>query len=252
MFLANVRLNGRTILAPLAGVSDSSFRLICKQNGVALVFSEMVSSEGLVRNDRKSNQYLEFLEEERPIGMQLFGSNPDVMAEAAKIVEQKKPDFIDLNFGCPVKKVVKKGAGSAILKDMKLLRKITQSVVMSTSTPVTVKIRSGWNTSQINAIEVAKILEDCGVSAVTIHPRTQTQYFKNHSDWNIIREVKQAVTIPVIGNGDIYNCYDAKQMIDETDCDFIMIGRGVLGNPLIFNQINTHNARRTTHSASSF
>ena len=238
MILGKVQLDGPAVLAPLAGVADSSFRLLCRQLGAAIVFSEMISADGLVRDDRRTQQYLSFQENERPIGIQIFGSNSTIMAEAAKRVEAVAPDFIDLNFGCPVKKVVKRGAGAAILKDLTLLRKITSAVRTATSLPVTAKIRSGWSESNINAIEIAHILEDCGVCAITIHPRTQTQLFKGHANWEIIRYVKQAVSIPVIGNGDIKNAVDAKKMLSETGCDLVMIGRGALGNPWIFKQIN--------------
>ena len=238
MILGNVQLNGRTVLAPLAGVTDSTFRLICKQQGAALVFSEMVSADGLVYKDERSLKYLSFHPEERPIGIQIFGSDPIIMAEATKLVQGFGPDFIDLNFGCPVKKVVKRGAGAAILKDITLLRRITSAVTAVSSIPVTAKIRSGWDVGQINAVEVAKILQDCGVCAVTIHPRTQFQLFKGQADWNIIHQVKRAVSIPVIGNGDVRNPNDAKKMLSETGCDLIMIGRAALGNPWIFKQIN--------------
>ena len=238
MILGKVQLNGLAVLAPLAGVTDSSFRLICRQHGAALVFSEMVSADGLVHNQVKTLQYLSFQTEERPIGIQIFGSDPAIMAKAAKRVEAIAPDFIDLNFGCPVKKVVKRGAGAAVLKDLTLLRKITSAVTAATSLPVMAKIRSGWSESQINAMEAAQILEDCGVCAITVHPRFQSQLFRGHANWKIIQQVKQAVSIPVIGSGDIHNPLDAKKMLTETGCDLIMIGRAALGNPWIFNQIN--------------
>lgn len=238
MILGRVQLNGCAVLAPMAGVTDSSFRLICKQQGTALVFSEMVSADGLIRNDERTTQYLSFKPEERPIGIQIFGSDPLIMAEAATRVEAIAPDFIDLNFGCPVKKVVKRGAGAAVLKDLTLLRKITSAVTRATSLPVIAKIRSGWSESNINATEVSKILEDCGVCAITIHPRSQSQLLKGHSNWEIIRQVKETVSIPVIGNGDIKNPNDAQKMLTETGCDLIMIGRAAMGNPWIFNQIN--------------
>jgi len=238
MILGNVQLNGLAILAPLAGVTDSTFRLICKQHGAALAFSEMVSADGLVHDDVTTKHYTFFRNEERPIGIQIFGSDPWMMADAAQRIEVIAPDFIDLNFGCPVKKVVKRGAGAAILKNLALMKKIASAVVNSTSLPILAKIRSGWDQSQINAVEAAQILEDCGISAITIHPRTQTQLFKGQANWEIIKQVKESVSIPVIGNGDIKNPIDAKTMIAETNCDLIMIGRAALGNPWIFSQIN--------------
>ncbi len=247
MILGKVRLNGRAVLAPLAGVTDSSFRLLCKKQGAALVFSEMVSADGLVRNDRRTKQYISFTAEERPIGIQLFGNDPFVMAEAAKHLESISPDFIDLNFGCPVKKVIKRKAGAAILKDLSLLRSIASAVTQSTPIPVLAKIRCGWDESQNNAVEVAGILEESGVSAITIHPRFQSQLYRGFADWEIIRQVKQRVSIPVIGNGDIKTPQDAKRMLDETGCDLIMIGRAALGNPWIFNQINDYLEERTEH-----
>jgi len=238
MILGGIEVQGRAVMAPMAGITDSSYRVLCRQQGAAIVFSEMISSEGLIRENKRTTEYLVFKPEERPIGIQLFGANPDVMAEAAKQVEMISPDFIDLNFGCPVKKVIKKGAGAAILKDMALLRQITMAVVKATSLAVTVKIRSGWNESMTNAVEVACILEDCGVAAVTIHPRFQSQLFRGRADWKLIEKVKKAVSIPIIGNGDLDTPDDARRMLDETGCDLVMIGRAALGNPWIFRQIN--------------
>ena len=245
MILGKVQLHGQALLAPMAGITDSSFRLICKRQGAAIVFSEMVSADGLVNNDDRTLQYLSFKAAERPIAIQIFGSNPTVMAKAAKQVETVAPDFLDLNFGCPVKKVIKRGAGAAILKDLTLVSKITSAVTAATSLPVTAKIRSGWNESNINAVEVARILEDCGICAITVHPRTQTQLFKGYANWGIIQYIKHAVSIPVIGNGDINNPMDAQKMLTETNCDLIMVGRAALGNPWIFKQINQNSFYNT-------
>lgn len=240
MKLGQVRIEGRTVLAPLAGISESSFRLLCKKQGAAIVFSEMVSSDGLIRDNERTVDYLKFSPDERPFGVQIFGADPAVVAQSAKIVEQFSPDFIDLNFGCPVKKVVRKGAGAAVLNDIQLLRDITSAVVAATSIPVMAKLRSGWDKSSENAVEFARILEDCGVCAITLHPRTQVQMFRGHSNWDLIGEVKQAVSVPVIGNGDIKNPVDAKKMLDQTGCDLVMIGRAAFGNPWIFKQINQY------------
>ncbi|MCI0496599.1 tRNA dihydrouridine synthase DusB [candidate division KSB1 bacterium] len=238
MQLGDIKLDGRVILAPLAGVTDSSFRMICREAGAAIVFTEMVSADGLVQRGKRTLEYLFFRPEERPIGFQLFGSNPDKMAKAVAIAESFQPDFIDLNFGCPVKKVVKRGAGAALLKDIAMLGKIAEAAVRATNRPVLAKIRQGWDEKNKNAVEVAKVLEGCGIHAITIHPRTQTQLYSGHSDWNVIREIKNAVSVPVIGNGDVKSAEDVRQMIEETNCDLVMIGRGCLGNPWIFRESN--------------
>lgn len=216
-------------------VADSPFRLICKEFEAGLVFTEMVSADGLVRG---RGGHLNFLPEERPIGVQLFGNDPDVMARAAKIAEGYNPDFIDLNFCCPARRAVEAGAGVAILKNPDLLRGITAAVVKAVKIPVTAKIRSGWSKDSIVAVEAAEILDDCGVAAITIHPRTWEDGFKGEADWRLIAEVKKAVSIPVIGNGDVRTAWDAKRMLEETGCDLVMIGRGALGNPWIFREIN--------------
>jgi len=240
MVIKNVRIKGRVACAPLAGISDRVFRLICKRQGAAMVFSEMISAEGLIRDDEKTRRYINFKEEERPIGIQLFGANADSMAEAAVIVESYAPDFIDINLGCPVRKVVKKGAGSALLKDLNLMTSVVGSVVRATKLPVFAKIRSGWSESGSKTIEISRLLEDCGIAALTVHPRTGTQLFRGQSDWSIIRDVKEKISIPVIGNGDIKTPSDAKQMFDETNCDLIMIGRASYGNPWIFKQVENY------------
>lgn len=237
--IGNVELKNNICLAPMAGICDSAFRRICKEMGVGLIFAEMVSDKALCYDSQKTLDMLYMKDEERPIAQQIFGSDPKSMAEAAKIIYEKmKPDIIDINMGCPVPKVaVKSGAGSGLLKDTKKIEEIVKAVVNAVPVPVTVKIRSGWDSNSINAVEVAKIIEKAGASAITVHPRTRAQGYEGHSDWNIIKEVKKNVKIPVIGNGDIRTVDDAINMLNETKCDAIMIGRGSLGNPFLFKEI---------------
>jgi tRNA-dihydrouridine synthase B len=237
MEIGNLILSGNVFLAPLAGVTDTPFRLLAKRYGACLVYTEMVSAEGLSRGNTDSLRLLYFREEERPIGVQIFGSHPDSMAAACRVIERTKPDLIDINFGCPVKKVVQKNGGAALLKDLKLLEKIVTTVSRSTRIPVTVKTRSGWDQKNIVALEVAKIAQDSGASAITIHPRTQKDNYSVKADWDVISRVKTEIKIPVIGSGDIFTPQDARSMLDRTGCDAVMIGRGALGNPWIFSQI---------------
>ncbi len=230
--------NKKLFLAPMAGITDSVFRQICQSQGADITVSEMVSSEGLYFNSKETSDLIYFMECERPIGIQLFGSNPEHLAFSAKYVEEKvNPDFIDLNAGCPVPKVVNKNGGSSLLKDSHLFERILTALVKATSIPVTVKIRSGWHKFDWVDTEFAKIAENCGVRAITVHPRSQTMGFSGHSFWERIAHVKNTVSIPVIGNGDILCAEDAKQMFQQTGCDSVMIGRGVYGNPWIFEQI---------------
>jgi len=238
MKIGDVHIEGKAVLAPLAGITDSNFRVMCKRMGASLVFSEMVSADGIARGNLKTFSYLAFEEEERPIGIQLFGDSPDVIAKAAFEMNLLKPDIIDLNFGCPHNKVIKRGAGSAILKDLKTMERIARALVRETDLPVTAKIRSGWDSKNIIAKEAAQILEHSGVKAITIHPRTQSMGFSGKSDWSIIQAIKQTVKIPVIGNGDVDTPEKAKKMLDETGCDLVMIGRASFGNPWIFSNIN--------------
>ncbi len=226
------------MLAPLSGISNIPFRLMAVENGASLVFSEMVSADGLLYNDQKTKQYLKFLSQERPIGIQIFGNDPLIMGKAAAIVEKYKPDLIDINFGCPVKKVINKGAGAALMKYPLKIAEIIRSVVSAVSIPVSAKIRSGWNNDSINCIEIAGILEQEGVSLITIHPRTRSKEFKGKPDWNLIRLLKESVSVPVIGSGDIFTPEHALSMLQKTNCDYVMIGRGSLGRPWIFRQIN--------------
>ena len=242
MKIGNIELQGQVILAPMAGVCNSAFRKICKEMGASLVCAEMVSDKGMIYNSKKTEDMLYFEEVERPISQQIFGSDKDTFVEAAKrVYEIMKPDIIDINMGCPVPKVaVKSQAGSALLKNPKLIEEIVTAVVQAVPVPVTVKIRSGWDFNSINAVEVAKICEKSGAKAITVHPRTRSQLYSGKADLNIIKEVKENVNIPVIGNGDIVDIESAKHMLEFTKCDAIMIGRGVLGNPWLIKQIDTY------------
>ena len=237
--IGNIELKNNVVLAPMAGICNSAFRRIVKEYGVGLIYAEMVSDKALVYDSEKTKKMLYMTEYERPIAQQIFGSDKESFVIAAKkVYELEKPDIIDINMGCPVPKIaVKSQAGAALLKNPEKIREIVKAVVEAVPVPVTVKIRSGWDSKSINACEVAKICEEAGASAITIHPRTRAQGYEGHSDWNIIKQVKETVSIPVIGNGDIKSIEDAKKMIDETGCDAIMIGRGALGNPYLFKQI---------------
>ncbi|MFA4906720.1 MAG: tRNA dihydrouridine synthase DusB [archaeon] len=239
MLIGNLKIDDPVLLAPMAGYTDMPFRLICRERGAGAVYTEFVSSEGLVRGSEKTNDYLVFDERERPIGMQIFGHDPDAMAESARLIEaQFHPDIIDLNFGCSVKKVVKRSAGSALLKDLPLMQKIASVVVRAVRTPVTAKIRAGWSRQSIIAVAAAKMLESEGICALTVHPRTAVEGFKFPADWKIITEVKSQLSIPVIGNGDVNSENDAVRMFRETGCDGVMIGRGALADPWIFQKTN--------------
>ncbi len=236
MKLGDIYLTGRAILAPLAGISDSSFRIICRELGAAMVFTEMISTDGLLRHNSRTLEYVFFREAERPIGFQLFGSDPETFVRALAIVEPYQPDVIDLNFGCPVRKVVKRGAGAALLKDIDRLEAIARAAVQHATRPVLAKIRKGWDEQRSNALEVAKRLEQCGIAGITVHPRTQTQGYAGRADWQVIAAIKRHVSVPIIGSGDVRSAEDAQRMIDETGCDLVMIGRASLGNPWIFQQ----------------
>lgn len=238
--IGNVEIKNRTVLAPMAGIGNSSFRKIIKEMGCGLIYAEMVSDKAIFYNNQKTLDMLYMEEQERPIAQQIFGSDKDSFVAAAKYVyENMKPDIIDINMGCPVPKVaVKSQAGAALLKNPEKIREIVSSVVRAVPIPVTVKIRSGWDFEHINAVEVAKICEEAGAKAICVHPRTRSQGYSGKADWSIIRQVKEAVAIPVIGNGDVTTPQLAKQMIDETGCDAVMIGRGVLGRPWLIREIN--------------
>lgn len=239
--IGNIEIKNRVVLAPMAGICNSAFRRICKEMGCGLIYAEMVSDKAITYNNKKTIDMLYMTEKERPIVQQIFGSDKESFVVAAKyIYDNMHPDIIDINMGCPVPKVALRAqAGSALLKDPKKIYEIVKAVVEAVPIPVTVKIRSGWDCNSINAVEVAKIIEKAGASAVCIHPRTRSQGYSGKADWSIIKAVKDAVNIPVIGNGDVLKPEDAKRMLDETNCDAVMIGRGVLGNPwLIKNTIN--------------
>ena len=245
--IGNVEIKNRIVLAPMAGISNSAFRRIAKEMGVGLVVAEMVSDKAIFYGSKKTIDMLYMKEEERPISQQIFGSDKDSFVYAAKyILETMKPDIIDINMGCPVPKVATRAqAGSALLKNPDKVYEIVKAVVDAVNVPVTVKIRSGWDEKSINAVEIAKVIEKAGASAITVHPRTRAQGYSGKADWNIIKQVKEVVNIPVIGNGDIKSCYDAKKMLDETNCDAVMIGRGLLGNPwLIRNCIDYLNNKK--------
>ena len=239
--IGNVEIHGKVVLAPMAGICNNAFRKIIKEQGAALIYAEMVSDKAIFYKNNKTREMLFMEEIERPITQQIFGSDVDTFVEAAKFIEKEmKPDIIDINMGCPVPKVaVRSQAGSALLKNPEKIYNIVKSVVNVVKCPVTVKIRSGWDSNSINAVEIAKVIEKAGASAICIHPRTRSQGYSGKADWNIIKEVKNNVSIPVIGNGDIKTPKDASDMLKETGCDAIMIGRGLLGNPwLIRDTIN--------------
>lgn len=242
MKIGNINLTGKVILAPMAGVCNSVFRVICKEMGCALVCAEMVSDKGMVYNSKKTKEMLYFEEIERPISQQIFGSDKETFVKAATMVyEIMHPDIIDINMGCPVPKVaIRSQSGAALLKNPQLIYDIVSSVVSAVPVPVTVKIRSGWDANSINAVEVAKICESAGASAITVHPRTRSQLYSGKADLDIIKQVKENLSIPVIGNGDIVDIESAKHMLEYTKCDAIMIGRGVLGNPWLIKEIDTY------------
>ncbi len=239
--IGNVEIKNQVVLAPMAGISNSAYRRICKEMGCGLVCCEMVSDKAISFGNKKTIDMLYMTNEERPISQQIFGTDVDSFVQSAKFIEETMhPDIIDINMGCPVPKVALRAqAGSALLKNPQKIKKIVKAVVEAVDVPITVKIRSGWDSNSINAIEVAKICEEAGASAITVHPRTRSQGYSGKANWAIIKQVKENVNIPVIGNGDICSPMDAKRMLEETGCDAVMIGRGVLGNPwLIRNTIS--------------
>jgi tRNA-dihydrouridine synthase B len=237
MIIGRLHLKNRVVLAPMAGITDLPFRVIVREFGCGLAFTEMVSANGLFRGMGKTCHYLDSSPDDHPLGVQLFGSDPATLAEAAKIAAEKGADLLDINMGCPVKKVVKTGSGAALMRDPQRVAAILGAVRGAVDLPVTVKIRAGWNHREINACEIGSIAEDCGVDAVTIHPRTVEQGFGGASDWGLIAMLKAQLGIPVIGNGDVRRPEDADRMFRETGCDGVMVGRGCLGNPWIIGNI---------------
>lgn len=234
--IGNVELENNLILAPMAGVTDLPFRLLCKEQGCGLMYTEMVSAKAILYKNRNTGPLMEVRPEEEPVALQLFGSDPEIVSDIAAQVEDGPYAFIDINMGCPVPKIVNNGEGSALMKNPKLVEQILTALVKKVKKPVTVKFRKGFDDDHINAVEIAKIAESCGVSAVAVHGRTRAQFYSGKADWDIIRQVKEAVKIPVIGNGDIFTPEDAKRMLYETGCDGLMIARGAKGNPWIFSR----------------
>lgn len=238
--IGGVSLKSHAVLAPMAGVSDRAYRELCVRFGAAYCVSEMVSSKALSFNSKKSEELMEISDLERPCGIQIFGDDPKCMADAAKHALENKPDIIDINMGCPAPKISSNGSGSALMKNPRLCGEIVKAVTAVTDTPVTVKIRKGWDDDSVNAVEVAKICESAGAAAITVHGRTRQQYYKPPVDYGIIRAVRESVSVPVIANGDIDSAEKAKEVMDITGCDLVMIGRATLGNPWIFSQINAY------------
>lgn len=238
--IGNVNLQNNVILAPMAGVTDLPFRLLCKEQGAGLLCMEMVSAKAVLYKNKNTEDLMKIEEEERPVSLQLFGSDPYIMSEIAKQIEERPFAILDINMGCPVPKVVNNHEGSALMKDPKLVGEIVSSVVKAIQKPVTVKIRKGFDETSVNAVEIAKIIEANGAAAVAVHGRTRQQYYSGKADWNIIRQVKEAVSIPVIGNGDVDSPQRAKALLEETGCDGVMIGRAAQGNPWIFRQISQY------------
>ena len=235
--IGNVELDNNLVLAPMAGVTDMSFRQLCREQGCGLLVTEMVSAKAILYKNRNTKDLMAIGEGERPVSLQLFGSDPEIVSDIAHQVEDGPYDIIDLNMGCPVPKIVGNGEGSALMKNPKLVEELLSALVRKVHKPVTVKFRKGFDDDHVNAVEIAKIAESCGVAAVAVHGRTREQYYSGKADWDMIRQVKEAVSIPVWGNGDVFTPEDAKRMKEETGCDGIMVARGAKGNPWLFKRI---------------
>ncbi|MDE3460082.1 tRNA dihydrouridine synthase DusB [Clostridioides difficile] len=238
MKIGNLELKNKVFLSPMAGVTDLPFRLICKEQGCGLLYTEMINGKALCYDDENTKKMIKIEEEEHPVAVQIFGSEPEFMGRAAEIMNDYSNEILDINMGCPAPKVVKNGDGSALMKNPKLAEEVLRAVVKNSKKPVTLKIRKGWDDNSVNAVEIAKIAEDCGISALAIHGRTREQFYTGKADWDIIAEIKKNLSIPVIGNGDVFTIEDSINMLDKTGCDAIMIGRGAQGNPWIFKRIN--------------
>lgn len=238
MKIGNIELKNKVFLSPMAGVTDLPFRLICKEQNCGMLYTEMINSKALCYDDENTKKMLKIEHEEHPVAVQIFGSDPEFMGRAAEIMNKYPNEILDINMGCPAPKIVKNGDGSALMKNPKLTEEVLKAVVKNSKKPVTLKIRKGWDDDSVNAVEIAKIAESSGISALAIHGRTREQYYSGKADWDIIAEIKQNINIPVIGNGDVFTVEDAIKMLDKTNCDAIMIGRGAQGNPWIFKRIN--------------
>ena len=238
MKIGNVQLDNEVFLSPMAGVTDLPFRTICKEKGCGMLYTEMINAKALCYDDENTKKMLRMDKDEHPVAVQIFGSDPEFMGKAAIIMNQYPNEILDINMGCPAPKVIKNGDGSALMRNPKLAAEVLTAVVKNSEKPVTLKIRKGWDDDSVNAVEIAKIAEECGISALAIHGRTREQFYSGKADWDIIAEIKQAINIPVIGNGDVFEVEDAVNMLEKTKCDAIMIGRGAQGNPWIFNRIN--------------
>ena len=238
MKIGNVQLDNEVFLSPMAGVTDLPFRTICKEKGCGMLYTEMINAKALCYDDENTKKMLNLEDDGHPVAVQIFGSDPEYMGKAASIMNQYTNDILDINMGCPAPKVIKNGDGSALMRNPKLAAEVLTAVVKNSEKPVTLKIRKGWDDNSVNALEIAKIAEECGISALAIHGRTREQFYSGKADWDIIAEIKQSINIPVIGNGDVFDVQDAVNMLEKTKCDAIMIGRGSQGNPWIFNRIN--------------